>query len=50
MGLAGLCWYFIWGQLFLTHCYITGAFGETCNNETIGKNGSDKLLSPLKRL
>ena len=34
-------------QLFFTHCYTIGAFGETGDDETIDKLGADKLLKAL---
>ena len=41
----------IWyrGQLFLTHCHITDASGETGDDDTIDKQGVNKLLVALKR-
>ena len=46
--LIGLYWYFVWGQLFFTHCHAIGASGETVNDKTIDKQGADKLLAALK--
>ena len=37
------------GQVFCTHNHTIGASGETNNNETIDKQGADKLLIALKR-
>ena len=39
---------FIWGQLFFTHFHTIGASGETGDDETIDKQGADKLLAALK--
>ena len=36
-------------QLFFTHHHAIGAFGETGDDETIDKQGADKLLAALKR-
>ena len=47
--LIGLCWYFIRGvNRFFTHRHAIGASGETGDNETIDKQGADKLLAALK--
>ena len=37
------------GQLFFTHHHAIGAFGKTGDDETIDKQGTDKLLAALKR-
>ena len=37
------------GQLLFTHCHEINASGETGDNETIDKQGADKLLAALKR-
>ena len=37
------------GQLFFTHCYAISASSKTGDNETIDKQGVDKLLAALKK-
>ena len=37
------------GQLFFTHSHNIDASGTTVDNETIDKQGADKLFAALKR-
>ena len=34
---------------FFTYCHTIGASGETGDNETMNKQGADKLLAALKK-
>ena len=38
------------GQPFFTHSHAIGASDETCDDETIDNQGTDKLVAALKRL
>ena len=41
--------FYMWGNWFFAHCHTISASGETGDNETIDKQGADKLLAALKR-